>query len=182
MNKIALCGAHSTGKTTLGKDLAERLNLHFITNTMRNLWQEFGVSSFENLPQDARALFQKYALNKQIELENGHSDIGFITDRSVIDFLCYTQLSSSMSDVDLQLYTNLISERAKDYTHFIYFPIMFEGVQENFRANIDTREKFDQLAVANIQNLVPEQNLLILKTQKHEDRIAEVLEFIIPPL
>jgi deoxyadenosine/deoxycytidine kinase len=178
MNKIALCGAHSTGKTTLGKDLAERLNLHFITNTMRNLWQEFGVSSFEKLPQDARALFQKYALNKQIELENDHSDIGFITDRSVIDFLCYTQLSSNMNDVDLQLYTNLISQRAIAYAHFIYFPIMFDGVEENLRANLDSREKFDQLAVANIQKLVPEQNLLILKTQKHEDRMTEVLKFI----
>jgi len=178
MNKIALCGAHSTGKTTLGKDLAEQLNLHFITNTMRNLWQEFGVSNFESLPQDARAIFQKYALNKQIELENGNAENGFITDRSVIDFLCYTQLSSNMSDVDLLLYTNLISQRTKDYTQFIYFPIMFEGVQKNFRANIDTREKFDELAIANIQKLVPEKNLLILKTQKHEDRIAEVLDFI----
>ncbi len=178
MNKIALCGAHSTGKTTLGKALFEQLNLHFMTNTMRNIWQEFGIAEFEKLPADVRGTFQKYALNKQVELENFNETNGFITDRSVIDYLCYAQLSSNMSGADLDLYTNLVAERTKQYTHFVYFPIMFEGTHEVLRANLDTREKFDELARKNIEQFVPKDKLLTIKSLHHDERIEEVLRFI----
>jgi deoxyadenosine/deoxycytidine kinase len=178
MYKIALCGAHSTGKTTLGKPLSENLELNFLTNTMRSIWQEFGISEFEKLPADIRSTFQKIALNKQIELENSYENKGFITDRSVIDYLCYTQLSSNMSGADLQLYTNLIAERTKNYTHFIYFPIMFEGVYESLRANLDSRETFSNLALENIQKLVPQNKLLIIKNLDHNQRLEEVLKFV----
>jgi len=178
MYKIGICGAHGTGKTTLGNLLSQELNLVFITNTMRSMWTESGVSDFEKLPTDIRSQFQKHAIIRQINRENIEGKSGFITDRTVVDNLSYTKLSSSMDTVDLALYTSLVLERLNNYTHFIYLPIMFEAPSEFLRADISSRENLAKIIEEIILNYVSKEKLLIIKSLDNEDRMVEILKFL----
>jgi adenylate kinase family enzyme len=142
MLKIGICGAHGTGKTTLAREIAEIYNLPIISQLMRNFWQEYGVMDFEKLPKDVRTTFQKESLLRQIDAEDSTDD--FVTDRTVLDQIAYTTMSSNMTGVDLAIYEQLCRERLERYTHLIYLPIEFDVEAEFLRADINSR---DELAV-----------------------------------
>lgn len=178
MYKIGIIGAHGTGKTTLGNLLATELNLFFITNTMRSMWIEYGVSEFEKLPVDVRATFQKYAILRQISFENNQLKSGFITDRTVLDNLAYTHLSSSMTNVDLDLYITLATERLNNYSHFIYLPVMFEPPHDSLRADIKTRAKLAEIMEKEMLKYIPNNKLLVVKSLANNDRVSEVKQFL----
>jgi deoxyadenosine/deoxycytidine kinase len=135
MKKIVLTGAHGTGKTTLLTPLVELYQLHALPRTVRNFWEAHGVSDFEKLPPEIRAEFQKYLLLNQLSLENEHWDKGFITDRSVLDYLGYTLISSTMGGSDIELYKALIKERLLQYDYIIYCPVEFPAEAEYLRAH-----------------------------------------------
>jgi deoxyadenosine/deoxycytidine kinase len=176
--KIGICGAHGTGKTTLGKAISETLKLNFITNTMRSMWQEFGITDFEKLPADARSLFQKHAITRQIKFEEEQNQAGFITDRTVLDNLGYTLLNSDMFGADLEVYKLLVQERLKNYTHLIYLPVVFDSPSEHLRADISTRITWADIIEGLIEDYFPSQKLLRMSSVDHNDRIQEVLKFI----
>lgn len=133
--KIILTGAHGTGKSTLVQPLATEYKLPVLQRTVRNFWEANGVNDFELLPSDIRAIFQKHLLLNQLEKENTLWEQGFITDRSVLDYLAYTVVSSSMSKTDLDLYKALIRERLLQYDYIIYLPVEFPAEPEYLRAN-----------------------------------------------
>jgi len=178
MYKIGICGAHGTGKTTIGTLLSKELKLPFITNTMRSMWVESGVVDFEKLPADVRAEFQKHAILRQIDRENSEGASGFITDRTVIDNLAYTKLSSNMDGVDLKLYTTLAIERVKNYSHFIYIPIMFEPEKDEMRANLDTRLELAKIFEKSVLKYIAKHRLLQLKSLSNTDRLKEIIDFL----
>ena len=174
--KIGICGAHGTGKTTVCKILSEQLGVHFITNTMRSMWQEVGVSDFEKLPSDVRALFQNHAILRQIKLED--TQIEFITDRTVLDNLSYTILSSNLEGSELELYKQLVIERLKNYTHIIYLPVLFGAKDEFLRANVETRDLIANIMESHIQKYVPKEKLLWVKSDILQERIEQIKNFL----
>lgn len=178
MLRIGICGAHGTGKTTLGIDLSKQLKLNLLTNTMRSMWQEMGVFNFETLPPDVRSVFQKHAILKQIHRENLEGKEGFITDRTVLDNLGYAKLSSNLVGVDLEIYECLVKERLKYYTHFIYLPIRFEATEEPLRANLATRADFAQIVESYLDPSAFGSKLLVVTSLDHEQRVAEVVNFV----
>jgi adenylate kinase family enzyme len=139
MYKIGICGSHGTGKTTLAGMIAAEKKLNLLTGLMRSFWTEFGVSDFEKLPKDVRTTFQKESLMRQITAEDRLEN--FVTDRTVLDQLAYTKMSSNMSDssIDFLLYEQLCGERLNQYTHIFYLPVEFEVEPEFLRADISTR-------------------------------------------
>ena len=142
--KIGVCGAHGTGKTTLANSICKSFGIPIITNLMRSFWQEHGVIDFEKLPKDVRTIFQKESLLRQIKAEDD-SELGFITDRTALDQLGYTKLSSNMQGVEFKLYEQLCKERLQNYSHLIYLPIEFDVQSELLRANIETRDILDKI-------------------------------------
>lgn len=158
--KIGICGAHGTGKTTLAKAIHELYSTPIITNLMRGFWQENGVDNFEKLPKDIRTIFQKESLLKQIQAEESHT-IGFITDRTVLDQIVYTKLSSNMIGVEFEIYEQLCKERLKSYTHLIYLPIEFESEQEALRADIKTRGQCADIMKSYLDKWMPRQHTVI---------------------
>ena len=143
MYKIGICGAHGTGKTTLARIISEQYNLPIISQLMRNFWQEYGVMDFEKLPKDVRTTFQKESLLRQIDAEDSTED--FVTDRTVLDQIAYTKMSSNMAGVDLAIYEQLCRERLNRYTHLIYLPIEFVAEAEFLRADINSRDELAEV-------------------------------------
>lgn len=177
MYKIALCGAHGTGKTTLVKILAPKLNLLLLDKTLRTTWEHFGVSDFEKMPSDVRTTFQNHLLIKQIEREDNEGGAGFITDRSVLDFLGYTILSSDMSGSEFKLFEQLVKERLKNYTHFVYLPVEFEAENEVLRANVETRQEFAQIVEEYLEKWF-EPGQYLKATGSVEDRLKQIQNYI----
>lgn len=133
--KIILTGAHGTGKSTLVQPLATEYKLPVLQRTVRTFWEDNGVRDFELLPSDVRAIFQKHLLLNQLDKENTLWEQGFITDRSVLDYLGYAVVSSSMAKIDLDLYKALIRERLLQYDYIIYLSVEFPAEPEYLRAN-----------------------------------------------
>lgn len=173
--KIGICGAHGTGKTTLAKEVHALFGTPIITNLMRSFWQENGVDDFEKLPKDIRTIFQKESLLKQIEAEESYIT-GFITDRTVLDQIAYTKMSSNMIGVEFEIYEQLCKERLKSYTHLIYLPIEFESEQEILRADIKTRSQCADIMKGYLDKWMPEQYSII--SGEFEERVKQVKKLL----
>jgi adenylate kinase family enzyme len=173
--KIGICGAHGTGKTTLAKEVHSIFGTPIITNLMRNFWQENGVSDFEKLPKDIRTIFQKESLLKQIESEEGYVE-GFITDRTVLDQIAYTKMSSNMIGVEFEIYEQLCKERLKSYTHLIYLPIEFDSEQEFLRADISTRGECANIMKGYLDKWIPGKYTVI--SGDFESRVAQIIKLL----
>lgn len=153
--RIAFCGSHGTGKTTLTQICQEQYNLHPLTQTLRNFWKEQGVTNFSTLPPEVRGEFQKYLLLHQLSCEDQVWHQGLVTERSVLDFLAYTKVSSNMSDIDLSLYERLVRDRLQSYTRVFYLPIEFDMQPENLRAPEDIRQEVDDCIVSYLDQWLP---------------------------
>lgn len=175
--KIILTGAHGTGKSTLVNPLREYYQLPILQRTVRNFWEDHGVVDFEKLPSDVRAIFQKHLLLNQLEREHSVWEEGFITDRSVLDYLGYAVVSSTMSGVDLDLYKALIRERLLQYDYIIYLPVEFAAEAEYLRAHPDSQNK--------VAAVLEEHLALWLKPEQYciargsvEERLEMIKEYI----
>jgi|688.fasta_scaffold163367_4 deoxyadenosine/deoxycytidine kinase len=174
---IILTGAHGTGKSTLVEPLATEYKLPVFQRTVRNFWEANGVVDFEKLPSDVRAIFQKHLLLNQLDKENALWDKGFITDRSVLDYLAYAVVSSSMSKTDLDLYKALIRERLLQYDYIIYLPVEFPAEAEYLRANPDSQKEVAQVFEEHLDLwLKPEQYCIARGSV--EERLEQIKSFI----
>ena len=175
--KIILTGAHSTGKSTLVQPLATEYKLPVFQRTVRNFWEANGVNDFELLPSDVRAIFQKHLLLNQLEKENTLWEQGFITDRSVLDYLGYAVVSSSMSKTDLDLYKALIRERLLQYDYIIYLPVEFPAEPEYLRANPQSQAEVAEVLEEHLNLwLKPEQYCIARGSV--EERLETIKNFI----
>ncbi|MFB6225260.1 MAG: AAA family ATPase [Candidatus Paceibacteria bacterium] len=132
---LVLCGSHGTGKSTLVDALSKMYEIAPVQHVARSYWDEIGVYRFEYLPPSIRSITQKDLLLRQIAREDELMDQGFITERSVLDVLAYTYVSSDMRDSDWHLFEQLVKERVKYYTYVIYTPIEFQVNPQHNRAS-----------------------------------------------
>jgi predicted ATPase len=177
MYKIAFCGAHGTGKTTLVQQIGQEYGIYKLERVIRTAWEGFGVENFEILPSDVRTPFQNYLLLNQIKREDGEGVNGFVTDRSVIDILGYTLLSSDMSSSQLEIFKALVAQRVKNYTHFIYTPVEFEAQNERLRANVETREKLDEILQSYIKLWLGQDRFLRV-TGSVQERMEQIRKYL----
>jgi nicotinamide riboside kinase len=169
--KIAICGAHGTGKTTLVKLVAERFStIAPLQRIVANYWDSVGVSDFELLPQDIRNVFQNHLLLNHIQTED-NSNINYVTDRSVIDYYAHTVLDTNKSLSELAIYEALVLERVKNYSLIVYCPIEFAVESRALRADVSKQGHIDSL----IQAFFAKWSIPVLKvTGSPEARLEQV--------
>ena len=85
--KIAISGAVCTGKTTLGKSLATRLDLPFIEENFSALFKA-GWSSRDAKEKTAKALVACLEEKAVLETTAGH----FVVDRSALDLMNFWRI------------------------------------------------------------------------------------------
>ena len=85
--RIALSGSAGVGKTTLGKALAERLGVSFIEEGMRERL-ESGLD-LHTLDRDQHRALVEELFDECWAAPEGSANVGFVADRSPIDFLAF---------------------------------------------------------------------------------------------
>lgn len=89
-HRIALIGPGGSGKTTLATALSDRLGLPLIDETFRTARRAVERS---NVPESERPrLEQEIGLTHQIRMESQHRATGFVSDRSIYDYMIYSDL------------------------------------------------------------------------------------------
>ncbi len=131
--RVAVVGAHGTGKTTLAERLVEITGLPLITEAAREVIVQYGDPL--KLDTNGRKRFQRAVLDVQIYHELENYERGFISDRSVIDNLAYWVHQGL---VDTPAFYKAI-DRAKQhlrrhpYDLIIYLPVEFDVVNDGVR-------------------------------------------------
>lgn len=87
---LGLAGAHRTGKTTVGKIIAEKNNCPFVQVSLSDLADSMGVRIGLDMPFRDRVCFQDKALKiMERAYEKGGAGRLFITDRTPLDLAAY---------------------------------------------------------------------------------------------
>lgn len=87
MSKIALCGAHRTGKSKLGMELADALKIPFLESIVTKVMTKHGYACNESLRYPLRLNAQSIISDAYVEYFSAHHS--FISDRCHLDFLMY---------------------------------------------------------------------------------------------
>jgi len=137
--RITIMGSHSTGKTTLAKALAERLNFGYLHDVVREEAVKKGFVINENTPPEV----QLWLLIRQWELETTTPE-GWVADKSLFDYLVYGRLILKEKIVK-DLIQWFVQQNAK-YDFVFYLPIEFPMEEDGIRSiDPEFREEIDRL-------------------------------------
>ncbi len=93
MIRLALSGAHGTGKTTLAKALAGKHGLYFLETSVRKVHTELGTDPSKAMSFEVRAKVQEKILENMVrefsEIPSKVTQTGFVADRSFGDLVTY---------------------------------------------------------------------------------------------
>lgn len=132
-------GSHSTGKTTLAKALAKKLNFTYIQDIVREEAVKKGFVINENTSPEV----QLWLLMRQWELET-LTPGSWIADKSLFDYLVYGRLV--LKDEDVKNVIRKIVQQNANYDFVFYLPIEFPMEKDGIRS-VDPkfREEIDRL-------------------------------------
>lgn len=97
--RIYVCGAHSTGKTTLARHLAREFDLPFVNEVARQVMAELELS-FETLRVDVGRVteYQREVFRRQLEVEERYPE-GFVSDRTFDNLAYAARHSQALPDL-----------------------------------------------------------------------------------
>ena len=139
IKRVALVGASSTGKTTVYELLKNKLpKFEFINESTRTVGS-YGFPINEAGTSETQLAISSFHLEALLRPGN------MILDRCYMDLLVYSKFMEKIS-VETYNYIEDTWNRVKgEYTHYVYFPIEFESVDDGVRSvNEDWREKIDK--------------------------------------
>lgn len=129
IKRVALVGASSTGKTTVFELLKTKLpKWEFISESTRTV-QKYGFIINEAGTEATQLAIATYHLKTLLQPYN------LILDRCFLDVLVYTSVLDKNIPQRTTTYLESVWEEVKEeYTHFIYFPIEFNAVEDGVRS------------------------------------------------
>lgn len=86
---IGLCGGHRTGKSTLARAIAARINIPFVGTTTSQVFLEMGLDPAAPMDFPTRLKVQNRVLLAAEQIWQAEPN-AFITDRTPIDMMAYT--------------------------------------------------------------------------------------------
>ena len=124
--RIAVVGAHGTGKTTLCKAIAEKLHFNFIPDVVPDAFRlNFTIN--ENTPPET----QFWILSKQLELERNTPE-SWIIEKSLWDNIIYGSFSIKDKEV-LSVIEKIVNSNVK-YDIVFYLPVEFPIPDDGLRS------------------------------------------------
>jgi hypothetical protein len=153
MKRYALCGTHSTGKTTLLQDLSEdlkqshQINPIFNTSNARKLF-EMGIKI-----NDSGDDFVQYVV--QASHVSRFAESNWFADRCVIDGFAYMEASSRKGLISTECWSviwKMMEVFIPLYTKIFYVPIEFAMEDDGIRkVNAEYQKEIDNYIVQTIE-------------------------------
>ena len=139
IKRIALVGASSTGKTTVYELLKNKLPKYEFINESTRTVASHGFPINELGTSETQLAISSFHLEALLNPGN------MILDRCYMDLLVYSKFMNKIS-IETYNYIEATWNRLKnEYTHYVYFPIEFESVDDGVRSvNEDWRKKIDE--------------------------------------
>lgn len=173
--KIGLCGTMSTGKTTIVKALKKELKGH-------DFFVERSVKLMDKgIPLNQESTFKgQIAFFAERALELTHEN--FVTDRTVIDVLSFSEAAKDITKYQQWILKNLYNSLVDDYDLIIYIPMTLpmedNGVRETNEAY---RKLIDETIRKNFDSVESGQAVrthILQSTKDVDSKVKEILELI----
>ena len=169
MKRIALVGTSSTGKTTVFDLLKTDLLGYVFVNESTRTVKSYGFPINEDGTSETQLAISSFHLEALLR----NSDT--ILDRSYLDLLVYSR-HMDISEPTLEFIEDIWEKVQNKYTHYVYFPIEFDAVEDGERStNEDWRRTIDK----EFQNVLGDLDKPYLTvTGSPKQRVNQILEFI----
>lgn len=179
--RLAFMGASGTGKSTLAQAIATEMAVPVCPVGSRSVAAEMGLASpYEVDALDRRMEFQLELLRLKLLWELKHG--AFVTDRTPLDNLAYTQMHAAHS-VD-ESFKGRVYNAMRVYTHVVFCPISswHDTAGDPQRvADLAYHQSFEDKLVALMRSpIMPEKNILWLGQSDLEARLRAVRLFVAP--
>ena len=170
IKRIALVGASSTGKTTVYELLKNKLTKYeFINESTRTVGQ-YGFPINEKGTDATQLAISSFHLEALLQPYN------LVLDRCYMDLVVYSHFMEGIEEKTLRYIEDTWNRIKGEYTHYVYFPIEFDSVDDGVRSvNEDWREKVDGLFQDVLEGM--RQPYLTI-TGSPMQRVEQILDFI----
>jgi len=121
--RIGISGAAGTGKTTLAKALAERLDLTLVDDPTTEALKERGYADWRGVRDPrARREIRLRAFNIKVRNETEHVDC--VSDKTTVDFLAYWLLNQAPVESGAQNFTvlDMVRDHLPRYDRILVLP------------------------------------------------------------
>lgn len=173
MKRVALVGASSVGKTTVYELLKNELPEFAFKNESTRTVGKYGFPINEQGTSETQLAISSFHLEALLEPKD------VILDRCYLDLLVY---STYMDNLSNSAYNYILDTwmRVKDqYTHFIYFPIEFNSVDDGVRSvNEEWRKKIDNQFEANLKAIKFSGGDYLTVSGSPKQRVEQILNYI----
>lgn len=170
VKRIALVGASSTGKTTVYELLKHQLPKYEYINESTRTVGSYGFPINEKGTDATQLAISSFHLEALLQPYN------LILDRCYMDLLVYSKFMPKLSEKTYNYISDTWKRVKDEYTHYIYFPIEFESVDDGVRSvNEEWRKQVDEEFQKQLKT-VREPYLIV--TGSPMERRNQILEFI----
>ena len=170
IKRIALVGASSTGKTTVYELLKNKLpKYEFINESTRSV-AKYGFPINELGTSETQLAISSFHLEA---LLNGNN---VILDRCYMDLAVYSSFMPNISTESFSYIMDTWDRVKNEYTHYVYFPIEFQSVDDGVRSINEKWRKDIDLQFQNLLEGVRQPYLTV--TGSPLQRVEQILEFI----
>ena len=171
VKRIALVGSSSTGKTTVYELLKNKLPKYEFINESTRTVRQYDFAINENGTDATQLAISSFHLEALLKPYN------LVLDRCYMDLVVYTRNLTNVR-MNTKAFIQNTWNRVKDeYTHYIYFPIEFDAVDDGVRSvNEKWRRKVDEGFVEQLEQLPDYKRLTI--TGSPMQRVDQIMEFI----
>ena len=170
IKRIALVGASSTGKTTVYELLKNKLPKYEFVNESTRTVGSYGFPINEKGTDATQLAISCFHLEALLQPYNQ------VLDRCFMDVVVYTRFMDNASE-ETWKYIDATWNRIKhEYTHYIYFPIEFDSVDDGVRSVNEKWRKDIDNEFKDVLEGVRQPYLAI--TGSPMQRVEQILEFI----
>ncbi len=183
--RVGFIGASSVGKTQTFLKVQKITGIDGIPEIIRMATQALGYADISSVVD--KTLLQWTILRTQLSCEK--QKLNFLSDRTTLDNYAYWDVyhwregNGRVSRAEHDRYHQLAFENVKNYTHLIYFPIMWDEVNDGVRIyDPEGRKAIDQKVQALIDRWRMRSRTLTITKDDLKDgewaRTKEILEFL----